>query len=219
MTYSRCRTTRAPASSNRRMLNSIGLLLSHAFSPKVDAALPLVAGSIHDRGLAAPTSLTSLTNEVIITIAIARVQNPTGRHPLRTRTIGPRVRTSPSPTPWSKRSSGPILPSKTTEGSRTRVLPRCYRHRRVGQAYQGRRSRVATPLSWLMPNHPCRRLPTQTSPTFSTTLIVTDIAGLAMEGTAVPLQTASQSTARMTMLPSHRVNAAGYALHPPQPVE
>jgi hypothetical protein len=35
-----------------------------------------------------------------------------------------------------------------------------------------------------------------------------------MEG-AIVLKTASQGTAEMTMLPSHRTNAAAYALHPP----
>ena len=61
---------RALASSNQRMLNSIRLMPSYAFSLRV--APPLVAGSIHDRGLAAPTSLTSLSIVVTMTMAIAR---------------------------------------------------------------------------------------------------------------------------------------------------
>ncbi|KAK4105361.1 hypothetical protein N658DRAFT_537316, partial [Parathielavia hyrcaniae] len=67
--------------------------------------------------------------------------------------------------------------------------------------------------------HPCGRPPAQTRSTLSTTSVVTDIAVPVMEMAAVPLQTALQSTARMTMLPSHRANAAGYALHPPPPAE
>ena len=204
-----CRTTRAPASSNQRVP-------SHAFSPRAQAAPPPVVGLIHNRG---PAAAASINIVVIVTIAIARSQNPTGRSLPRTCTVGPRVHTAPPPAPGLKRSSGPILWSKTTEGSRTRVLSRRHRHRRVGQACRGRRSRAATHLSWLVLSHPCSCPPAQTRPTFSTTSVVTDIAVPVMEGAAVPLRTASQSTARMTMLPSHRANAAGYALHPPSPAE
>ncbi|KAK0718693.1 hypothetical protein B0T21DRAFT_54560 [Apiosordaria backusii] len=95
------------------MPNSIQLMPSHSFSPRVDAALPPVTGSVH-RGPAAPTSLTSLSIVVIVTIAIARSQNPTGRSLPQTRTVGPRVYTAPPPAPGLKRSGGPILRSKTT---------------------------------------------------------------------------------------------------------
>lgn len=127
--------------------------------------------------------------------------------------------TAPPPAPGLKRSSGPILRSKTTEGSRTRVLPRRHRHRRVGQACRGRRSRVATHLSWLIPSHPCSRPPAKTRLAFSTTWAVTVSTVPMMEGSTVLLKTASQGTTKITMLPSHRANAAGYALHPPSPAE
>ena len=62
-----------------------------------------------------------------------------------------------------------------------------------------------------MLSHLCSRPPAKTSPTFSTASVITDGAVPMMEGATVPLQTASQSTARITMLPSHRANAVGYA--------
>ena len=151
-------------------------------------------------------------------MAIARVQNPTGRSLPRTRTVGPRVHTAPPPAPGLKRSSGPILRSKTTEGSRTRVLPRRHRHRRVGQACRGRRSRVATHLSWLVPSHPWSRLSPKTRLALSTTWVVT-VSTVPMEGSTVLLKTASQNTASMTTLPSHHANTPGYALHPRSPAE
>ncbi|EJT71107.1 hypothetical protein GGTG_10367 [Gaeumannomyces tritici R3-111a-1] len=54
-----CRTTRAPASSNRRMP-------SHAFSPRAHAAPPPVVGLIYNRGPAAATSF-----DIVITAATA----------------------------------------------------------------------------------------------------------------------------------------------------
>jgi len=177
---------------------------SYAFCPRVDAALPPVTGSVH-RGPAAPTSL------VIVTIAIARSQNSTGRSLPQTRTVGTKVHTAPPPAPGLKRSGGSILRSKTTEGSRTRVLSRCYGHKRVRQARRGRRSmRAATHLSWLMLSHLYSHSPAKTSPTFSTASVITANAVPMMEG-AIVLKTASQGTAKMTMLPSHRTNAAGLA--------
>ncbi len=74
--------------------------------------------------------------------------------------------------------------------------------------------RAATHLSWLMLSHLCSHLPAKTSPTFSTASVITDSAVPMMEG-AIDLKTASQGTAKMTMLPSHRTNAAAYAVHPP----
>lgn len=215
--HSRCRTTRAPASSNRRMPNSIRPMPSRAFSPRVDAAPPPAAGSVHNGAPAAPASLSSLSTVVIVTIAIVQSQS---RSLPRSRTIGPRVHTVPPPasppapplalplTPGLKRSSGPILWSTTTEGSRTRVLSCCRGHRRFGQACRGCRSRAATYLSRLMPSHPYSRPPAQTRPMV-----------LVIEGAAVPLKTASQSTARTTILPSHRANVAGHVVHPPPPAE
>ena len=70
-----------------------------------------------------------------------------------------------------------------------------------------------------MLSHPCSRPPAKTRPAFSTTWVVTDSTVPMMEGSTVLLKTASQGTAKMTMLPSHRANAAGYALHPPPPAE
>ncbi len=74
--------------------------------------------------------------------------------------------------------------------------------------------RAATHLSWLMLSHLCSHLPAKTSPTFSTVSVITDSVVPMMEG-AIDLKTASQGTAKMTMLPSHRTNAAAYAVHPP----
>ena len=78
--------------------------------------------------------------------------------------------------------------------------------------------RAATHLSWLMLSHLCSRPPAKTSPTFSTASAITDSAVPMMEG-AMVLKTASQGTAKMTMLPSHRTNAAACTLHSPPPAE
>jgi hypothetical protein len=88
-------------------------------------------GSVHNKGPAAPTSLIIV---VIVTIAIARSQNPTGRSLPQTCTVGPGVYTAPPPALGLKRSGSPILRLKTIEGSRARVLSRCYSYRRVRQA-------------------------------------------------------------------------------------
>ena len=65
-----------------------------------------------------------------------------------------------------------------------------------------------------MLSHLCSHPPAKTSPTFSTASVITDSAVPMMEE-AIVLKTASQDTAKMTMLLSHRTNAASYAVHPP----
>ncbi len=53
----------------------------------------------------------------------------------------------------------------------------------------------------------------KTSLIFSTVLAITDSVVLIIEGATV-LKTALQGTAKMTMLPSYCIKAAGYALYP-----
>ena len=211
-------TTRVPVSSNQQMPNSIRLMPSYILSPRVNIILPLIVGSIYNRGLVAPTSLTSLSIIVIITIAIVKVQNPTSRSLLQTCTVGTRVYIALPPALGLKHNSSPILRSQTTEGSKTRVLPRHYRYRRFGQVYRGRPSRIVTYLSQLVSSYLYSRPPAKTRLAFNTIQVVT-VNTVPIEGSIVLLKTILQNTARITTLPSYYTNAIGYTLYPLSPTE